>query len=285
VDAAYAVLADTHEALYGEAQMTSGMLANLFAIGAASVVERSGEIVGAGVVNRDFGRLWVRRPDRRRGVGTALLQTLERDAPLEKLRFAAPTLEPAAAPFLIRNGYRPAWEIWLMGIDLVRPLPTPQWPPSVSVRTFQERDAPAVKRLLDEAYGAGDPGYVPPTFASWRRFMLGDPSFDATAWFLAVAGDDIVGAALSWKEGFVKDLVVSPSWRRRGLGRALMLQTFAEFRRRGIPRVTLKTDSTNPTRAAQLYERLGMKTERTDEVFEKLLPQTRASGRTVSSGA
>jgi mycothiol synthase len=284
MDAAYAVLVDSHEALYGEAQMTSGMLANLFAIGSGRVADRSGEIVGAGVITRDLGRLWVRRSDRRWGIGTELLRALEGGAPLDVLRFAAPTLEPAAAPFLARNGYRRAGEIWLMGIDLPPRLPEPEWPEGVSVRTFEEHDAPAVKRLLDEAY-AGEPGYVPPTFASWRRFMLGDPSYDPSVWFLVVAGDEIVATALSWKEGFVKDLAVSPSWRRRGLGRALMLQTFAEFRRRGIPRVTLKTDSTNPTNAARLYERLGMEIERTDEVFEKRLPHTGASGRTAPSGA
>ncbi len=246
------------------------MLSNLFAIGAGSVAERSGEILGAGVVNRDFGRLWVRRAERRRGIGTELLKALELDAAAESLRFAAVTIEAAAAPFLVRNGYRQAWEVWLMGIDLSPALPLPAWPNGISARTFAERDAEAVKQLLDEAY-AGEPEYIPPTFDSWRRFMLGDPSYDPGVWFLAVEGEEIVGAALNWKEGYVKDLVVSPRWRGRGLGRALMLQTFTEFRRRGIPRVTLKTDSNNPTGASRLYQRLGMAIEYTYEVFEKRL--------------
>ena len=50
-----------------------------------------------------------------------------------------------------------------------------------------------------------------------------------------------------------------------------MQQTFSEFARRGVPRITLKTDSINPTDAWRLYERLGMKVERTYEVFEKKL--------------
>jgi ribosomal protein S18 acetylase RimI-like enzyme len=99
--------------------------------------------------------------------------------------------------------------------------------------------------------------------------MLEDPSFEPQAWFLAEANGRLVGAALNWKEGYVKDLVVHPDWRRRGLGRALMEQTFAEFARRGIERVTLKTDSINPTEAWRLYERLGMRKERTYEVFQK----------------
>jgi ribosomal protein S18 acetylase RimI-like enzyme len=81
----------------------------------------------------------------------------------------------------------------------------------------------------------------------------------------------MVGAVLNWQEGYVKDLAVHPHRRGRGLGKALMLQTFAEFARRGIPRVTLKTDSINPTQAWKLYARLGMETERTYEVFEKRL--------------
>ena len=113
--------------------------------------------------------------------------------------------------------------------------------------------------------------HQPAAFENWRRFMLEDPMFDPEAWFLAVSEGQIVAAALNWDEGFVKDLVVHPDWRGRGLGKALMLQTFGEFSRRGLPRVTLKTDSNNPTSAWRLYERVGMKTERTYEIFEKRL--------------
>ena len=50
-----------------------------------------------------------------------------------------------------------------------------------------------------------------------------------------------------------------------------MEQTLAEFAGRGIDRLTLKTDSINPTEAWRLYERLGMGKERTYEVFHKRL--------------
>jgi len=157
-----------------------------------------------------------------------------------------------------------------MGIDLADEPAAPEWPDGVTVRTFREADAAAVKRLLDEAYAA-EHDYAPLDFESWRTFMLGDESYDPDLWFLAEDGDGLVAAVLTWKEGFVKDLVVSPRRRRLGLGKALMLQAFGAFRRRGVDRVTLKTDSTNPTQAVRLYEHLGMATERTDEVFEKRL--------------
>ena len=99
--------------------------------------------------------------------------------------------------------------------------------------------------------------------------MFEDPMFDANVWFLAVHDGTIVAAALNWDEGYVKDLVVRPDWRGRGLGKALMYQTFGEFKRRGLPRVTLKTDSNNPTDAWRLYERVGMRIERTYEIFQK----------------
>ena len=46
-------------------------------------------------------------------------------------------------------------------------------------------------------------------------------------------------------------------WRGRGLGAALLLHSFGEFRRAGATRVGLGVDSENATGATQLYERVG----------------------------
>ena len=271
IEAAHAVLADCHRPLYGEPMLSLGMFTNLFTIGTGSVAESAAEIVGAAVVNRDVGRIWVLHAERRRGIGTRLLERIEDEAADGVLRLSPLTLETAAAPFLVRHGYRKGGEVWLMAIDLASEPAKPAWPDGFSVRTFDPVDAPAVKQLLDEAYSHGEPRYVPLPFEDWHTFMLGDPSYDPGVWFLALEGDEIVGAALNWQEGYVKDLVVSPRLRGRGLGKALMLETFAAFRGRGVARVELKTDSDNPTEAWRLYERLGMKTELTYEVFEKTL--------------
>ena len=157
-----------------------------------------------------------------------------------------------------------------MGIDLPEEIPEPEWPEGVSVRTYggEEAEAREIKELLDLAY-AEEFHHQPTTFENWSRFMFEDPMFDAKVWFLAVADGKIVGAALNWDEGYIKDLVVHPDWRGRGLGKALVYQTFGEFKRRGLPRVTLKTDSNNPTDAWRLYERAGMRKERTYEIFQK----------------
>ena len=56
---------------------------------------------------------------------------------------------------------------------------------------------------------------------------------------------------------FVKDIVVHESWRRRGLGEALLLEAFRTFERRGASHVGLKVQAGNAS-AIALYERVGM---------------------------
>jgi mycothiol synthase len=266
---AYGFFAEWQEAVFGEAEIGPEMFGSALASADASfVAETHDGMVGHAAVRGGDIDVVVAAPARRRGIGTALLAEAERAATADSAMLTAVTLEPAAAPFARTNGYEKAWEFWLMGADLPEDVASPHWPDGVLIRTFREDDAVPVKELLDLAYAA-EPYHRPLSFEHWHRFMLEDPSFEPQAWFLAEANGRLVGAALNWKEGYVKDLVVHPDWRRRGLGRALMEQTFAEFARRGIERVTLKTDSINPTEAWRLYERLGMRKERTYEVFQK----------------
>jgi ribosomal protein S18 acetylase RimI-like enzyme len=268
VGPAFAILAAEQREI-GEPEMSEGMFANGVAIADASyAAELGGELVGDAHIRGGSINVQVRKPERRRGIGSRLLRTVEQAADASVLRLSASTAEPAAAPFCLVNGYEKAWDFWLMGIDLDHALEPPRWPDDVAVRTFHAEDAPAVKELLDLAY-AEEHDHRPMSFGEWTTFMLGDPNFDPSCWFLAESEGELAAAALNWNDGFVKDLVVHPDRRRRGLGEGLMRHTFREFRRRGLDRVTLKTDSVNPTEAWRLYERLGMRKERTYEAFEK----------------
>jgi mycothiol synthase len=268
-EAAYRLFAEWQENAYGEVEVGPEMFASgLAAAGGFFVAEAEGVVIGHSDVRGSRIGVGVAAAWRRKGIGTALLESAEQAATEDPLHVIGLAHQPWAAPFAAANGYTKSWEVWLMGIDLPAKLPSPRWPEGVGVRTFREEDAREVKALLDLAYRE-EYHHHPMSFEHWRRLMLEDPSFDADAWFLAVAEGEIVGAALNWKEGYVKDLVVHPDWRGRGLGKALVLQTFGEFAGRGVPRVTLKTDSNNPTDAWRLYERVGMTVERTYEVFEK----------------
>jgi ribosomal protein S18 acetylase RimI-like enzyme len=66
-------------------------------------------------------------------------------------------------------------------------------------------------------------------------------------------------------------LGVRKPWRKRGLGKALLVHAFREFRDRGYDRATLGVDSENPTGATRLYESVGMHVETTFVTFEKEL--------------
>jgi mycothiol synthase len=270
-EAAYELFADWQRSSYGEVEIGPEMFATgLAGADAVFVAETEDGVVGHSDVDGGWIDVGVEPSVRRRGVGTALLRAAEGAATAEPTLLMALQSDPPGAAFAQANGYEKAWEVWLMGIDLPEEIRKPEWPEGVSMRTYggEEAEAREIKELLDLAY-AEEFHHQPATFENWSRFMFEDPMFDAKVWFLAVADGKIVGAALNWDEGYIKDLVVHPDWRGRGLGKALVYQTLGEFKRRGLPRVTLKTDSNNPTDAWRLYERAGMRKERTYEIFQK----------------
>jgi mycothiol synthase len=269
VEAAYAVLAACRGGTWFELGRED--LRSLWASYRGTWVAEDDAVVAYGAVRGGDIEVYVLPAARRRGIGSRLLREAEAASEEPRAEIVARRDEKAAAPFLRAHGYERSHEVWLMQTDLEGDPPEPVWPAGITVRSFRREEGRKVKDLLDLAYSE-EPNFHPPSFEDWSRFMLGDASFDQTCWFVAEAPDGaLAGAALNWKEGYVKDLVVHPGWRQRGLGKALLLHTFGEFARRGIDRVTLKTDSTNTTQAWRLYERLGMRIEQTYDVFEKRL--------------
>jgi ribosomal protein S18 acetylase RimI-like enzyme len=158
-------------------------------------------------------------------------------------------------------------ETLLMWRRLDREPPRPAWPEGIAVRTFEPEDASVVHDLLDSAYGAWDSRYVPIPHGDWVQLMTGDVEFDTAVWWLAEREGELVGCALHWSSGWLKDIAVRSTERGRGLGRALVLQGLGEFARRRVPRVGLKVDAANPTGAVELYEQLGFVTERPEATW------------------
>lgn len=147
-----------------------------------------------------------------------------------------------------------------MEIRLDRATPAPEWPPGVAVHTADlDADAPSVHTLLELAFRGNADDEKPDPFEPWLAWWMGDPEFDPASWFLAEEDGMLVGAALCWSSGFLKDLAVDPQHRRRGIGRCLLLHVFGEFRARGARAVSLKVDAANPTGAVRVYEAAGMR--------------------------
>ena len=66
-------------------------------------------------------------------------------------------------------------------------------------------------------------------------------------------------------------LGVRREWRKKGLELALLHHAFGEFYQRGIPRAILVVDAGSLTGATRLYERAGMRVERAQNTYAKLL--------------
>jgi ribosomal protein S18 acetylase RimI-like enzyme len=132
-----------------------------------------------------------------------------------------------------------------------------------------------VHALLDVTYAGWDVDYVELAHDDWLAFMTDHDEFDPQMWFLVERDGELVACALHWKEhqrrGWVKDLVVDERERGRGLGKALLHHGFRAYADRGAGRVGLKVDSTNPTGAPQLYERVGFETDQRLGIWQKRL--------------
>src|SRR6266540_1357959 len=115
-------------------------------------------------------------------------------------------------------------------------------------------------------------GFVPHDYHEWRAWTVERPSFDPSLWLIARDGDEIAGISLCYVgegEGWVGVLGVRRPWRKRGLGRALLLESLRELRRRGMPCGALGVDSENPTGATRLYERAGMNVVNQSDAYKK----------------
>jgi ribosomal protein S18 acetylase RimI-like enzyme len=147
-------------------------------------------------------------------------------------------------------------DVLRMRVDLRSEIPRPTWPEGSSVRGFHASDGPHLHALLEHGYRRGG-GSVEP-YDVWFLALTGDSEFDPHLCFLVEAGDDLVAAVICWTSAFVKDIVVHETWRRHGLGEAMLRLVFSHFQTRGATGVELKVQAQNAP-AIRLYERVGMR--------------------------
>jgi mycothiol synthase len=251
--------------------------------------DADGRIVGYGDLTdqalehrRFFVDLRILPTESGREVGSALLDVLEaRSAepalPDATIRLFLPSTHEPAARLAHERGYEPFRHSFQMRIEFDGELPEPEWPDGLSVRTFVAgRDDEAVHAAHQESFSDHfEHAHWP--YESWRQWAFIE-SFDPTLWWVAEDGDDIAGVCLARIEGYagpdlgwIHVLGVRRPWRRRGLGRALLLHAFSELRTRGKRGVGLGVDGLNTTGAVRLYENAGMHVARRFDQFKKPL--------------
>jgi ribosomal protein S18 acetylase RimI-like enzyme len=97
--------------------------------------------------------------------------------------------------------------------------------------------------------------------SEWQHGKFNREDFDPTLWVIAWDGDRVAGFSQNRYRmgiGWVSTLGVRRPWRKKGLGLALLLQSFGEFYKRGKTTIGLGVDASNPTGATRLYHRAGM---------------------------
>jgi mycothiol synthase len=221
-----------------------------------------------------------------RGAGSRLLAAAERraleragDVPADvqvTIETAHLVGDPRAPSLLTCRGYAHVRTFHRMVIDLDGTLPEPVFPAGLELRPFVvTQDARALHDALDEAF-AEEWGYEPRDHAAWRERVLEVEQFDPSLFLVVWDRDEIAAASVNYAKrlgdwGFIATLGVRPVWRRRGLGLALLHESFRRFAARGETTAALGVDSENPTGATRLYERAGMRVLWRADVWRKEL--------------
>jgi ribosomal protein S18 acetylase RimI-like enzyme len=177
---------------------------------------------------------------------------------------------------LSRHGFGVVRSSFTMEIELETPTEDPVWPAGLASRPFREGEERAVYDAYVEAF-ADHWGFVAESFADWCTWNLAADR-DTSLWRLVEDGGELAGLCMSTPSrggdetvGWVNVLAVRRPWRRRGLGRALLLESFGLFRSIGRLRAGLGVDSENTTGALALYESAGMRATSRSDTWERAL--------------
>jgi mycothiol synthase len=287
-----AMINEVSLALYGRPEVSEQELRLWFAgpdfdpaSHAVVVIDDHGALAAYGDVSVSHeGRLvWIDpyiRPRAPEAVGPTLIAELELRAdaglaPGGRLKAYVPERDEKLAALLAARGYRVVRHSFRMEADLRTEPEEPTWPEGISVRTFRRGEDDRRAYEVQEETFADQFDAEPMSYEEWRHWSFGQ-TFDPALWFLAEEHGELAGILIARPErggddavGWISVLGVRRPWRRRGLGRALLLHAFHELRARGKLRAGLGVDGSNPTGAVRLYEAVGMEVVRRTDHWER----------------
>ena len=202
--------------------------------------------------------------ERGRGVGSALARgTWEAAgaAGWEHVGQSVSDTEHDARSLFESLGYERRHTSWILRIDLDDE-PTPAaLPDGFAFRAYRPgTDDAQIFEVLETAFSAWE-GREPNIFEDWHAQFLDRDEVRPELQVLVADGERIVGVAINYDyaddaEGWVQQLAVHPTHQGRGIGRAILEESFRRFRSIGRRACGLSTDSR--TGALGLYEHVGM---------------------------
>jgi mycothiol synthase len=156
---------------------------------------------------------------------------------------------------IVRRFYR-------MAIVLDQPPVLPELTDGIEIRQVErtESDLRTMHELIDTAFlDHFDPIREP--YERWLALSADGSCQDLSLWWFAtvngVPGAGLYGSELP-ESGYVDVLGTLREYRGRGLAKALLLNAFGEFYRRGRTKVGLSVDADSLTGATRLYQSVGM---------------------------
>jgi len=155
---------------------------------------------------------------------------------------------------------------------MVRPdledIPEAPLPEGLVVRTPREDEMRKVWEAEEEAF-RDHLGAAPPGESDYDGF-LSFPYNDPTLWRIAWDGDEVAGQVRSYingpeneamgrRRGYTESISVRRPYRRRGLARALIVQSLHAVKERGMEEAALGVLTENLHGAFRLYESCGFR--------------------------
>lgn len=251
------------------------------------LVEDDGRLVAWAQVEGERADANVHPDHRRQGIGLALIRwteqrALDRAADDYEVRIGQTVPEKMVGiPELFEaRGYSRLWDSWVLRLPPNVELATRVLPDGISIRPFRGGEELTVHRVIDDAFSEWEES-EPQPFERWQARTLSRPDFDPSLLLIAVDNGEPIGACVGVpyeSEGWVSQLAVGRSHRRRGIASALLAALFTEFRSRGVQQLGLNTDSR--TGALGLYLNLGMAVELTYTRWSKVLRPVARNSRT-----
>jgi GNAT superfamily N-acetyltransferase len=272
-----AELADLGESMVTKEDIAAAWAQPSFDLGRdATVIETGARIVAAAETFRTRAEVTIHPDMRGLGLGTWLLGWVEARGRAKGERRTRQTRldrDAGAAAVLRQHGYEVGYVSWILEISLDEKPAEPRPPDGVVIRHFiPGQDDRDVHRVIEDAFNAW-PDREPTTLEDWQAMIPRRQDFEPGLLDVAVEGDQIVGACVGLnyegEGGWIQQLAVRASHRRRGIAGALIQTAFCTSWERGRRTCGVSTDSR--TGALGLYERAGMKVTKTAKNFVKEL--------------
>jgi mycothiol synthase len=189
-------------------------------------------------------------------------------------------------------GLREVRQFWVMERDLTQPIDRPQAVEGIIVRTYNRPDDDeAANDAFNDSF-SDHWDHHPQPLSDWAH-RIGNPyTKPELSWLAEVEGEagKLAGFCicgiyveenenLGVQEGWIELLGTTRDWRRKGLGRALLLHGLDSLRSADMDTALLGVDSESLTGANRLYESVGFRVRNRGFAYECLLDEVKVEAR------